>query len=107
MIAKTVTNPLERVKMLSQTGEHGVNRPSILQIFRTVVQKEGVIGLWAGNGANLLRVFPAKAVVFSSNDSYKKLIRQWLQTDASSPPPRYRDGEVSWPEVWQVRLIKE
>ena len=29
------------------------------------------MGLWAGNGANLLRVFPAKSIVFSSNDFFR------------------------------------
>ena len=43
-------------------------------------KKEGVIGLWAGNGANLLRVFPAKAIVFSTNDMYKSLLCRLLLT---------------------------
>lgn len=38
------------------------------------MQNEGILGLWAGNGANLLRVFPSKSIVFSSNDLYGK----WL-----------------------------
>lgn len=43
--------------------------------------KEGVIGLWAGNGANLLRVFPAKAIVFSTNDMYKSFLCRLTDTD--------------------------
>jgi solute carrier family 25 phosphate transporter 23/24/25/41 len=82
MIAKTATNPLERIKMLSQTGEAASSSSSssagggggIVGIYRTILQREGVAGLWAGNGANLLRVFPAKAVVFSSNDAYRELM---------------------------------
>jgi Mitochondrial carrier protein len=74
---QTATNPLERIKMLSQTGEHGMagkqQNPSIVALFRNIIQKEGILGLWAGNGANLLRVFPAKAVVFSTNDMYKNV----------------------------------
>ncbi|CAB9519991.1 binding mitochondrial carrier protein SCaMC [Seminavis robusta] len=76
MVAKTATNPLERIKMLSQTGEHGMEtrqRPSIVSMYRNIIQKEGVLGLWAGNGANLVRIFPAKAVVFSTNDMYKSI----------------------------------
>lgn len=69
MIAKTATNPLERIKMLSQTGEHGVvgaakkdSNVSIIELYRSIIRNEGVIGLWAGNGANLLRVFPVSNV---------------------------------------------
>jgi Mitochondrial carrier protein len=79
-IAKTATNPLERIKMLSQTGEHSSKSGSVVSLYRAILQKEGVIGLWAGNGANLLRIFPAKAVVFSTNDWYLGLFRQLTHT---------------------------
>ncbi|KAL7540879.1 hypothetical protein ACHAXR_010681 [Thalassiosira sp. AJA248-18] len=74
MIAKTATNPLDRIRMLSQTGEHGAASGAKLtpiQLYRSIIQNEGILGLWAGNGANLLRVFPAKSIVFSSNDFYR------------------------------------
>ncbi|CAJ1958636.1 unnamed protein product [Cylindrotheca closterium] len=80
MIAKTATNPLERIKMLSQTGEHGLQSSGVLSLYRSIIQNEGIMGLWAGNGANLLRVFPAKAVVFSSNDMYQGLFRKLTKT---------------------------
>jgi Mitochondrial carrier protein len=80
MIAKTVTNPLERIKMLSQTGDHLKTNPNvqnnIIGIYKSIVQQEGIIGLWAGNGANLIRIFPAKAIVFSTNDMYKTFMFQ-------------------------------
>lgn len=73
--------------MLSQTGEHGVlnKKPSILNLYRNIIAKEGVLGLWAGNGANLLRVFPAKAVVFSSNDFYKSQLKAIFHIDGALP----------------------
>jgi hypothetical protein len=74
-LKRTATNPLERIKMLSQTGEHG-GAHSIVGLYKDILRNEGWRGLWAGNGANLLRVFPAKAVVFSSNDFYKSLMRK-------------------------------
>ena len=64
--------------MLSQTGEHGGGNASVLRLYRDILRNEGVVGLWAGNGANLLRVFPAKAVVFSSNDFYRQLIQRFV-----------------------------
>ncbi|KAL7427515.1 hypothetical protein ACHAXM_000883 [Skeletonema potamos] len=76
----TATNPLDRIRMLSQTGEHGITissttttnkRITPLQLYKSIIKNEGILGLWAGNGANLLRVFPAKSIVFSSNDFYK------------------------------------
>lgn len=67
--------------MLSQTGEHG-GANSVASLYRNIIANEGILGLWAGNGVNLVRIFPAKAVVFSSNDLYKGLLRQ-----ASGTPP--------------------
>ena len=81
MVAKTATNPLERIKMLSQTGEHGgKSNVSVVELYKSIIRNEGVIGLWAGNGANLVRIFPAKAVVFSTNDMYQSMFRKLLQT---------------------------
>uniref|UniRef100_A0A7S4AV27 ADP,ATP carrier protein n=1 Tax=Pseudo-nitzschia australis TaxID=44445 RepID=A0A7S4AV27_9STRA len=79
-IAKTATNPLERIKMLSQTGEHGMKETSIVSLYRNILKNEGISGLWAGNGANLLRIFPSKAVVFSSNDMYQGFFRRLLSS---------------------------
>lgn len=67
--------------MLSQTGEHG-GAHSIVGLYRDILRNEGWKGLWAGNGANLLRIFPAKAVVFSSNDMYKSMLYK-LTTSSS------------------------
>ena len=74
-IAKTATNPLERIKMLSQTGEHGLKQLSVLSLYRNIIKNEGFIGLWAGNGVNMLRIFPAKAVIFATNDLYQNFFR--------------------------------
>lgn len=79
-LTKTATNPLDRIRMLSQTGEHGVggstNKAKVTpyQLYKSILQNEGILGLWAGNGANLLRVFPSKSIIFSSNDFYKGIL---------------------------------
>jgi hypothetical protein len=87
MIAKTATNPLERIKMLSQTGEHGLKNHSIIGLYRSILKQEGVMGLWAGNGANLLRVVPAKAVVFATNDLYLSKFRELKQVPEGQKLP--------------------
>jgi solute carrier family 25 (mitochondrial phosphate transporter), member 23/24/25/41 len=81
LIAKTATNPLDRIRMLSQTGEHGISGgASVYRLYEGIIRNEGIIGLWAGNGANLLRVFPAKAVVFASNDLFGGMLRTFSNT---------------------------
>lgn len=70
--AKTFVAPLERVRILAQTGtagQHGMGA-----MCRRVVEREGVAGLWRGNGVNCMRVFPSKAVLFSTNDFWKSVL---------------------------------
>lgn len=97
MIAKTATNPLERIKMLSQTGEHGLKGKdtSILGMYRNIIKNEGIIGLWAGNGANLLRVFPAKATVFSTNDFYKSILCRLTGCERATGPVTFFAGGLA------------
>jgi Mitochondrial carrier protein len=66
--------------MLSQTGG---SSGSILGIYKSILQREGILGLWAGNGANLLRIVPNKAVVFSTQDLYKDLFRRFVVGNSS------------------------
>lgn len=74
------------MKLLSQTGHTGSTKSSttrpntnIFQLYKEIVQREGLVrGLWAGNGVNLIRIFPAKAVVFASNDVYKRNLQELI-----------------------------
>jgi hypothetical protein len=76
--------------MLSQTGEHGSQgKQSMISLYRAILANEGFFGLWAGNGANLLRVFPAKAIVFSSNDMYRKFMHGVSNTPQDQQLPGY------------------
>ena len=61
--AKSMTAPLERVRIIRQAADRGTNtgRSLLLTIFRD----EGVRGLWRGNAVNLARVIPSYAVRFS------------------------------------------
>jgi Mitochondrial carrier protein len=98
MVAKTATNPLDRIRMLAQTGggngAANSNPISVFEWYRNIVRTEGVLGLWAGNGANLLRVFPSKAVVFASNDVYKKFL-QTIFADQDHVPISFLAGGMS------------
>jgi hypothetical protein len=67
MVTKTACAPLERVKILCQTGESRGIWTTARQIYRL----EGTKGFWRGNGANVARVFPSKALLFTFSDDIK------------------------------------
>jgi len=71
-VAKSIVAPFERLRILKQTGgSHG----TMIQTAREITGKEGVLGLWRGNIVNVMRIVPAKGVLFASNDFYKTLMK--------------------------------
>jgi solute carrier family 25 phosphate transporter 23/24/25/41 len=59
VVSRTVTAPLERLKLQAQT--EGL-ASSMISELKTIVKTEGFRGLFAGNVANCLRVFPTTAI---------------------------------------------
>jgi len=70
-ITKTAVAPFERIKILCQVGESR----GFVSTFVAVVRNEGVLGLWRGNFANVIRIIPNKGVLFMCSDTYKGLLR--------------------------------
>eukprot|EP00051_Salpingoeca_urceolata_P030947 m.9944 g.9944 ORF g.9944 m.9944 type:complete len:625 (-) comp3649_c0_seq1:19-1893(-) len=73
--AKTVIAPGDRIKILYQIDPE--RRFSFLHAYRTaqkIVKDAGVTGLWRGNGATLMRVFPSSAISYMTYERYERLI---------------------------------
>jgi solute carrier family 25 phosphate transporter 23/24/25/41 len=60
---KTLTAPLERVRIIKQAADRGSTRS--VPLLASIYQQDGVRGLWRGNGVNLSRVVPSYAVRFT------------------------------------------
>lgn len=101
--AKTTIAPLDRVKILLQAQNphykhlgknmslprNGCHNMSVSDVFglidfflffagvfstlKAVPQKEGYLGLYKGNGAMMVRIFPYGAIQFMAFDNYKKV----------------------------------
>ncbi|KGN54379.1 probable envelope ADP,ATP carrier protein, chloroplastic [Cucumis sativus] len=79
--AKSVTAPLDRIKLLMQT--HGVRVAhegtkkaiGFIEAITTIGQNEGVKGYWKGNLPQVIRVIPYSAVQLFAYEFYKKLFR--------------------------------
>jgi len=78
-ISKTIVAPIERVKLLLQVQHSNPNIPKdqqysgIVNCFTRVAAEQGVLSLWRGNAANVIRYFPTQALNFAFKDKYKKL----------------------------------
>ncbi|KAK4874121.1 hypothetical protein RN001_013481 [Aquatica leii] len=79
-VAKTLTAPIERIKLILQ------NQDSQVQIVRgerqrysgfvncllRIPKEQGFLSFWRGNGTNLIRYIPGQALNFSFNDLFKR-----------------------------------
>jgi len=80
-ISKTIAAPIERVKLLVQnqdemlkSGRLAVPYKGTIDCFRRTLTEEGVLALWRGNLANVIRYFPTQALNFAFKDNFKKLM---------------------------------
>lgn len=76
--AKTTIAPLDRVKILLQAQSPHYKHLGVFSTLRAVPQKEGILGLYKGNGAMMVRIFPYGAIQFMAFDKYKKLLSKQI-----------------------------
>ncbi|EFE38130.1 hypothetical protein TRV_07210 [Trichophyton verrucosum HKI 0517] len=79
-VSKTAAAPIERVKLLIQnqdemlkSGRLDRKYNGIMDCFRRTAGTEGMVSLWRGNTANVIRYFPTQALNFAFRDTYKSM----------------------------------
>jgi len=84
-IAKTITAPIERVKLIIQTQDANPRIRSgevprytgILNCFSRVYSEQGFLAFWRGNFTNVIRYFPTQAFNFAFKDTLKKIFPRY------------------------------
>ena len=71
VVARTILAPLERVKVELQLNQQPGGAFSTAA---RVITKEGIGGLWKGNGLNLLRTAPYRSINYFTYDNTKEAI---------------------------------
>ncbi|KAK7339872.1 hypothetical protein VNO77_20558 [Canavalia gladiata] len=80
--AKTVTAPLDRIKLLMQTHGVRVGQDSakkainFIEAITVIGKEEGIQGYWKGNLPQVIRVIPYSAVQLFAYEIYKKIFRR-------------------------------
>ncbi|KAN0041075.1 hypothetical protein ACTFIV_003611 [Dictyostelium citrinum] len=74
VIAKSTIAPLERVKILYQVKSKKYSFNSVYGLMKNIIKNEGLPGLWKGNTATILRIFPYSAIQWTSYDYLKNNI---------------------------------
>jgi solute carrier family 25 (adenine nucleotide translocator) protein 4/5/6/31 len=84
-IAKTITAPIERVKLIIQTQDANPRIRSgevprytgIVNCFTRVYNEQGLKAFWRGNFTNVIRYFPTQAFNFAFKDTLKKIFPRY------------------------------
>lgn len=76
--AKSTIAPLDRVKILLQAHNPHYKDLGVVATLRAVPKKEGYLGLYKGNGAMMVRIFPYGAIQFMAFENYKKWLSKRL-----------------------------
>jgi len=83
-VSKTAVAPIERVKLLLQVQDAqktiAVDQryKGIVDCFSRVTKEQGMLSLWRGNFANVLRYFPTQALNFAFKDTYKNIFMKGI-----------------------------
>jgi len=92
-VSKTAAAPIERVKLLIQNQDEMLKAgrldrkyDGIAECFSRTAKNEGVMSLWRGNTANVIRYFPTQALNFAFRDTYKSMFAF----------KKERDGYAKW-----------
>ncbi|OQE27233.1 hypothetical protein PENSTE_c004G05081 [Penicillium steckii] len=92
-VSKTAAAPIERIKLLIQNQDemlkagrlsHKYN--GLADCFKRTAADEGIVSLWRGNTANVIRYFPTQALNFAFRDTYKSMFAY----------KKERDGYAKW-----------
>jgi solute carrier family 25 (adenine nucleotide translocator) protein 4/5/6/31 len=92
-VSKTAAAPIERVKLLIQNQDEMIKQGrldrkynGITDCFRRTMADEGIVSLWRGNTANVIRYFPTQALNFAFRDKFKAMFGY----------KKERDGYAKW-----------
>jgi solute carrier family 25 (adenine nucleotide translocator) protein 4/5/6/31 len=79
-VAKTSAAPIERIKLLVQNQDEMIKQgrlshpyKGVADCFARTYKDEGLLSLWRGNTANVIRYFPTQALNFAFKDYFKSL----------------------------------
>ncbi|KAL5981965.1 ADP/ATP carrier protein [Asimina triloba] len=79
-VSKTAAAPIERVKLLIQNQDEMIKAGRLSEPYKGIgdcfsrtMKDEGIVSLWRGNTANVIRYFPTQALNFAFKDYFKRL----------------------------------
>merc|ERR1711937_548747 len=84
-VAKTLTAPIERIKLVIQTQDANPKIRSgevprytgIMNCGQRILSEQGMARFWDGNATNCIRYFPTQAFNLAFKDTFKKMFPKY------------------------------
>lgn len=85
-VSRTVTAPLDRLKIMLQVHGFHNRQLGILNGFKGMLLEGGIKSLWRGNGINVIKIAPESAVKFMTYEQFKRIIKSYKSADEELEP---------------------
>ncbi|XP_061099274.1 mitochondrial coenzyme A transporter SLC25A42 [Conger conger] len=94
-VAKTVVAPLDRTKIIFQVSSNRFSAKEAYRLIYRTYRQDGLLSLWRGNTATMVRVIPYAAIQFCAHEQYKGLLRDHFPGRTLPPLPRLVAGSLA------------